>query len=70
MRNEPDITEEDVHLWTESKIRRTSRFIIMAKIVQSLTRASPEYEESTFQSLSQGSGRCNYKIKYFVSRRS
>lgn len=23
----------------------------MAKIVQSLTRASPEYEESTFQSL-------------------
>ena len=30
---------------------RTSKYFIMAKIVQSLTRASPEYEESTFQSL-------------------
>ena len=31
--------------------RRTSGYFIMAKIVQSLTRASPEYEEATFQSL-------------------
>ena len=31
--------------------RRPSKIIIMAKIIQSLTRASPEYEESTFQSL-------------------
>ena len=31
--------------------RRTSRYFIMAKIVQSLTRACPEYEEATFQSL-------------------
>jgi len=30
---------------------RNSNGIIMAKIVQSLTRASSEYEESTFQSL-------------------
>ena len=30
---------------------RASKYFIMAKIVQSLTRASSEYEESTFQSL-------------------
>ena len=29
----------------------TSKYFIMAKIVQSLTRASKEYEERTFQSL-------------------
>jgi len=42
----------------------------MAKIVQSLTRASKEYEQRNIPILSQGSGLSDYKIKYFFSRRS
>ena len=33
------------------KFRGTGKYFIMAKIVQSLTRATKEYEEKTFQSL-------------------
>ena len=45
---EEAVQEEDVQYAAQ---RWLSRSAVMAKIVQSLTRASPEYEESTFQSL-------------------
>ena len=42
----------------------------MAKIVQSLTRASKEYEETNMQSLVRDLDGIINKIKYFFSRRS
>ena len=42
----------------------------MAKIVQSLTRAEPEYDQANIQSLVRDLDACNYKIKYFFSTRS